>query len=92
MPKPPSALSTVQPGGPPSHLPPCCLPAVLQRLPVALRCAVSPISFQNGSDMIQSQLLCLSFKLMISFTFSTLIIKILDSEQLDKLLVVLVGF
>ena len=47
---------------------------------------------RNWFNMIQSQLLCLSFKLMISFTFSTLIIKILDSEQLDKLLVVLVGF
>ena len=35
--------------------------------------------------MIQSQLLCSSFKLIIiSITFSSLMFKILESEQLDK--------
>ena len=42
--------------------------------------------------MIQSQQLSSSFKLIISFTFSNLMFKSLDLEQLDKFSEVLVEF
>ena len=42
--------------------------------------------------MIQSQLLCLSFKLIISFTFSSLMFNSSDSQRLDKSSEVLVEF
>ena len=47
---------------------------------------------RNGFDMIQSQLLRSSFKLIISFTFSSLMLKSSDSERLDKFSEVLVEF
>ena len=47
---------------------------------------------RNGFDMIQSQPLSSSFKLIISFTFSSLMFKSSDSERLDKFSGVLVEF
>ena len=47
---------------------------------------------RNGFDMIQSQPLRSSFKLIISFTFSSLMFKSSDSERLDKFSEVLVEF
>ena len=47
---------------------------------------------RNGFDIIQSQPLRSSFKLIISFTFSSLIFKSLGSERLDKFSKVLVEF
>ena len=46
---------------------------------------------RNGFDMVQSQPLRSSFKLITSFTFSSLF-KSSDSERLDKFLEVLVEF
>ena len=46
----------------------------------------------NGFDIIQSQPLCSSFKLIITFTFSSLVFKSWDSELLDKFSEVLVQF
>ena len=47
---------------------------------------------RNGFDMIQSQRLHSSFKLIISFTFSSLMFKSSESERLDKFSEVLVEF
>ena len=47
---------------------------------------------RNGFDMIQSQPLRSSFKLIISFTFSSLMFKSSDSERLDKFSEVLAEF
>ena len=49
-------------------------------------------SCRNGFDMIQSQPLYSSFKLIISFTFSSLMFKSSDSERLDKFSEVLAEF
>ena len=47
---------------------------------------------RNGFNVIQSQLLHSSFKLIISFTYSSLMFKSLGSEQLDKFSEVLIEF
>ena len=49
-------------------------------------------SCRNGLDMIQSQPLRSSFKLINSLTFSSLMFKSSDSERLDKFSEVLVEF
>ena len=47
---------------------------------------------RNGFDMIQSQPLRSSSSSIISFTFSSLMLKSSDSERLDKFSEVLVEF
>ena len=59
--------------------------------PQPLKGCDSPVC-RNRFDMSQSQQLRSSFKLFISFTFSSLMFKISDSERLDKFSEVSVEF